>query len=117
MEDRLGTVRISPHVLATIARLTSLAVPGVAGMFREPGTGVDRLIRGRGATDGVRVQVMDDAVSVDLHIIASKGVSLYDLGRETQAQVSRAIKDMVGMPVLDVNVHIEDVEIASVDEP
>jgi len=32
------------------------------------------------------------------------------LGREIQAHVSRAITDMVGMPVLAVNVRVEDVE-------
>ena len=33
-----------------------------------------------------------------------------------KAHMSRAIKDMVGMPVLAVNVHVEDVESAPVGE-
>jgi len=110
MEARLGTVRISPYVLATIARLTTLAVPGVVRMFRDLSSGVDRLLKGKGAGDGVRTQVVDDAVSVDLYIVAAQDVNLYQLGREIQMRVARAIKDMVGMPVLAVNVHIENVE-------
>ena len=116
MGERLGTVRISSQVLATIARLTALSVPGVVRMHRDFSRGMDRLLRGRGAGDGVRVEVVDDAVSVDLFVIAAHEANIYELGREIQARVSRAIKDMVGMPVLAVNVHVENVENAPNDE-
>lgn len=109
MEPKLGTVRISPQVLATIARLTAVSVPGVAHMYRDLTSGMQRFVRGRSAGEGVRISVQDDAVSVDLHIVAAANVSLHAVGVEIQAQVARAIKDMVGMPVLAVNVHFEDV--------
>jgi uncharacterized alkaline shock family protein YloU len=79
-------------------------------MFRDLPSGVDRLLKGKGASDGVRIQVVDEAVSVDLYIVAAQDVNLYQVGREIQTRVARAIKDMVGMPVLAVNVHIENVE-------
>ena len=113
MEDKLGTVRISPQVLATIARLTTLSVSGVVRMFRDLSSGVDRLLKGKGSGGGVRIEVVDDAVSVELYIVADHNVNLYELGREIQSRVSRAIKDMVGMPVLAVNVHVEEVEVAA----
>jgi uncharacterized alkaline shock family protein YloU len=107
---RLGAVRISPQVLATSARLATMAVPGVVTMHRDLPSDVNRWLKGKSAEDGVRIQVVDDAVSVDLYITAAKNVNLYELGREIQGRVSRAIQDMIGMPVLAVNVHIEDVE-------
>jgi len=110
MEGRLGTVRISRQVVVTIARLTTLAVPGVVRMFRGLPSGVGRLLRGKAAAGGVRVEIVDGAVQVDLHVVAARNLSIYELGREIQASVSRAITDMVGMPVLAVNVHVEDVE-------
>ncbi len=76
MEERQGTVRISPQVLSTIARLTTLAVPGVLRMYRELPSSVDRLLKARGVGDGVRIEVVDDAVTVDLHIVAASDVSL-----------------------------------------
>jgi uncharacterized alkaline shock family protein YloU len=36
-------------------------------------------------------------------------VDLLQMGRQLQCQVTRAIKDIVGMEVREVNVHIEDV--------
>jgi uncharacterized alkaline shock family protein YloU len=110
--NKLGAVRISPQVLATSARLATLAVPGVVCMYRDLPSDVNRWLKGKSAGDGVHIQVVDDAVSVDLHLIAAKNVNLYNLGREIQSRVSRAIQDLIGMPVLAVNVHIEDVEVA-----
>lgn len=115
-EGRLGTVRISPQVLATIARLTTLSVPGVLRMFHDLSSGVDRFLKGKNAGDGVRIEVVDDAVCVDLYIVASEETNLYDLGREIQAKVARAIKDMVGMPVLAINVHVEEIASAVLDQ-
>lgn len=111
MGGNLGTIRISPQVLATIARQATRSVSGVAQIGKDLTSGVDRFLHGRGG-EGVRVEVVDDAVLLDLYIIASADVNLYDLGRKIQSQVSRAIVDMVGMPVLAVNVHIEDVRTA-----
>jgi len=116
MEDRLGTVRVSPQVLATIARLTTLSVDGVIRMYHDLSSGVDRLLRGKGAGDGVRIEIADDAVSVELYIVASQGVNLFELGHKIQNRVARAVKDMVGMPVLSVNVHVENVETTPRDE-
>ncbi len=108
MSDRLGSVRISPEVLATTVRLTALSVPGVARMYRDLSSGVDRLLKGKSAGDGVRIDVVDDAVSVDLYLVAKHDLNLYELGRQVQTRVARTI----GMPVLAVNVHIEEVESA-----
>ncbi len=117
MEGKLGTVRIAPQVLTAIVRLTALATPGTVRMHRDLSGGVDRLLRGKHSADGVRVEVVDDAVAVDLYLVAAPDANLYQLGREIQSRVSRAIKDMVGMPVLAVNVHIEDVDVAATGRP
>jgi uncharacterized alkaline shock family protein YloU len=53
---------------------------------------------------------------VELYIVVAHHTNIYELGHEIQSRVSRAIKDLVGMPVLAVNVHVEDVESAPVGE-
>jgi uncharacterized alkaline shock family protein YloU len=102
-----GSTTIAPGVLITIARLTACSVPGVVGMAPVPG-GVNRLFR-RGVGEGVRIEVEDNTVSVDLYLELALGSNMRDVGRRVQAEVARAIKDMVGMEVREVNVHIEDV--------
>jgi uncharacterized alkaline shock family protein YloU len=110
MEEKLGKVRISSQVLATIARLTTLSVPGVVSMFHGFPGGVKCFLKGKRASDGVHIEVVDDAVAVELAITVAADVNIYEVGREIQSRVARAIKTTVGMPVVAVNVHVEDVD-------
>ncbi len=109
-EEQLGKVFVAPNVLVTIARLTTLSVPGVARMSPGWPGGVNRLLGRTGTGDGVKIDVEDDVVSVDLYIVVEGGTDMLRLSRQIQAKVTRAIQDMVGMPVKEVNVHIQDVE-------
>ncbi|MCS6909990.1 MAG: Asp23/Gls24 family envelope stress response protein [Anaerolineales bacterium] len=104
---RRGKTTIAPEVLVTIARLSALSVPGVARLSTAP-LAVDRLFQ-RSAGEGVRLDVRGHSVVVDLHVVIQHDANVREVGRALQAAVTRAIQDMVGMQVLAVNVHIEDV--------
>jgi uncharacterized alkaline shock family protein YloU len=107
-DDARGLRTIAPAVLVTMARLSALAVPGVRAMAPIPG-GVNRLFR-RGAAEGVRIDLDDDRVAIDLHLILANDVNVRDVARRVQADVARAIEEMVGMDVTRVDVHIEDID-------
>ena len=111
MKEKLGKVIIAPSVLVTIARLTTLSTPGVVRMSSGWTDSMGRLLRRKGPGDGVKIEVEDNTVSVDLYIVVEQEVNMLELSQEIQAEVSRAIHDMVGMEVKEVNVHIQDVEI------
>lgn len=104
--ENLGTVSIAPGVLATIVSLTAQAVPGVA---RLGCYGVGRIL-GRGEPeDGVRVQVKDEAVWADVYLVVEEGRNMYQVGSQVQKEVTQAVLQMVGMPVQEVNVYVQDV--------
>jgi uncharacterized alkaline shock family protein YloU len=109
-----STTTIAPDVLMTIARLTTLNVPGVAHLYVDP-PGVKRLFK-RKSIEGIHVEVKDDTVFVEIHVILQKDVNLREVSRNIQQQVSRAISEMVGMQVGGVDVHIEDIDYAGVNE-
>jgi uncharacterized alkaline shock family protein YloU len=109
MEEKLGTVTIAPQVLLTIARLTTLSVPGVAAMSSSLAGNVGRLLGRRSISEGIQMEVEDDVVYLDLHVLVEPDVNLLELGRQIQHDTARAINDMLGMQVGEVNVHIEDV--------
>lgn len=102
-----GTTSIAPGVLVTLAKHTALRVPGVVGMAPLPG-GVNRIFR-PGSSEGVRIEVQDGSVRIDLHLILAQDTNVRDVSRKVQAEVTRAIEEMVGMDVVQVNVHIEDI--------
>jgi uncharacterized alkaline shock family protein YloU len=105
--DRQGKTTIAPDVLLTMARLSALGVPGVARVEPVPG-GVDRIFK-RGVHEGVRIAVKDQTVTVDLYLVLEHDRNVREISRAVQAAVARAIQEMVGMDVLAVNIHIEDV--------
>lgn len=104
----LGKTTIAPEVLLTIAQLTTLEVKGVSRMSNLPG-GVNRLFR-RGHGEGVRIDILNDVVYADIHIVLEKDVNIRDVSRNVQQNVARAISEMVGMQVGRINIHIEDID-------
>jgi uncharacterized alkaline shock family protein YloU len=99
---------IAPAVLLTITRLTVLSVPGIARLAPIPG-GVNRLFR-RGVNEGIRVEVSDATVELELHVILDRQASALDVAHRVQNDVARAVAETVGMPVTRIDVHIEDVD-------
>jgi len=99
-----GMVTVETEVLETIARFSALSVPGVVRLVEKD---VDRILGLQGKS--VVVHVDAGKVTVDLSIVAGPDISLLRLGRAVQHEVTRAIQNMIGLPVHAVNVHIEDV--------
>jgi uncharacterized alkaline shock family protein YloU len=104
-----GTVTIAPEVLVTIVRLTTQAIPGVHAMSGDWTRDVNRFLGNARVGDGVQTSVQGDRVSVDLYVVVEPGTNMLDVGRTIQEEVTRAIEDMLGMEVREVNVHIEDI--------
>jgi uncharacterized alkaline shock family protein YloU len=103
-----GKTTVSPDVLITIARMAALSVAGVSAMAPVPG-GVDRFFH-RGMNEGIRITVHEDVVVGDLYVIVKDDVNIREVGRNVQEQVARAIQEMVGMDVVRLDVHIENIE-------
>ena len=112
--DTPGKTTVSPDVLVTIARLSTLSVPGVSRMAPVPG-GVNRLFR-RGGGDGVRIETEDNTVFADLYVVLKQDVNIREVSRNIQKQVTRAVQEMVGMEVGHVNIHIEDIDYEQASE-
>lgn len=110
MEGKLGKVTIAPNVLVTIVQKTAASVPGVAGLC-ENMPGVKRLLGFHTVGRGVEVNVVDSQVTVNVYLVANRDVDLLRMGRRLQNEVTRAIQDIVGMQVREVNVHIEDIAV------
>ncbi len=103
-------VTIAPSVLLTVVRYATLGVKGVARMGNMPG-GVDRIFRRNPSANGVMIVVDDKAQTVvcDLYIVVEPEVNMRKTSRTVQRKVARAIHEIIGMEVLAINVHIEDV--------
>lgn len=111
-----GKTTISVDVLLTIARLTTLEVPGVSRMSNVPTRRFKTMLLHRQEQDGLHIEVVDDLVYTDLYVILEPDVNIREVGRNIQIAVARAITEMIGMQVGVVNVHVEDIDYPEVPE-
>lgn len=107
VENEVEKTTVSLEVLHQIARLTTLSVQGVSRMANIRG-GLDQLF-GSEAHKGVKVQIKEDQVFIDVYVILMSDMNVRDISREIQSRVSRAISEMIGMEVGGVNIHIMDI--------
>ena len=105
-----GKTTIAVDVLLTVARLTTLSVPGVNRMGRGSTNRVKGLLKKHNAEEGIEIEVRDDTVYTDVYVVLDKEVNVRQVGSKIQEEVSRAIMDIVGMQVGWINVHIEDID-------
>ena len=103
-----GRTTVAPDVLVTIARLSALSVPGVSRMAQVTG-GMNRLFK-RGIQDGVRIEVEENVIAANLYLVLRKDVNIREVSRNVQTQVARALQEMVGMEIGEIEIHIEDMD-------
>ncbi|MCQ9162640.1 MULTISPECIES: Asp23/Gls24 family envelope stress response protein [unclassified Arthrobacter] len=104
-----------------VAKVVGVAARGVAGVHAL-GSGASRSIGAIrdvvGATDltqGVRVEVGESQVAVDLVLVAIYGYPLQQLADAVRAAVYGAVEGLVGRDVIEVNIEITDVFIPSAE--
>ena len=114
-DSNQGKTTVAPDVLVTIVRLSALSVPGVSRMAQVTG-GVNRLFQ-RGIHEGVRIEVEDNVIVVNLYLILKQDVNIREVSRNVQTQVARALEEMVGMDVGGIEIHIEDMDYDGEAEP
>lgn len=111
-----GKTTISIDVILTIARLTTLSVPGVSRMSRVPSRRFKSMLFYRQVEDGLHVEVEDDTVYTEIFVILESDVNIREVGRNIQTAVARAITDMIGMQVGLINIHVDDIDYPEVIE-
>ena len=105
----LGRVKVANEVIAEIAALTAMQIPGVAGVA-DRNNQITRVIRRGGLHRGVRVElVRDDSLKLQLFLVAESGRNLPALASEVQRQVVAAVDRMLGLQTSTVDVFFADV--------
>ena len=109
-EEPIGNIKISVDVVTTIAGIAASEIAGVSCMYTSFAAGVvQRLGAKKGISKGVKVDMSEDSVSVDLYIVVEYGVKIPELAWNIQENVKTKIETMTGLDVSKVNIHIEGI--------
>ena len=114
-----GKTTIEDGVVAKIAGIAAREVSGVyalgGGAARALGAIRDAL-NNTDLSQGIGVEVGERQVAVDVTIVAEYPVSLQKVADDVRTAVYRAMEELVGMEVTEVNVTVNDVHVASDDD-
>lgn len=99
-------LRIANDVIAAIANKAASEVPGVFSM-----SGGISDVFGKKMSKGIKVDAGEKSTKIDVNIIVEYGVRIPDIAYEIQNRVKKAVESMTGLDVLEVNVHVQGVNL------
>ena len=109
--NELGNVNISQEVVATIAESVVSEIEGVHSLVG--GTSKNEIVKFfqnvSSGGKGIEVEVGETECTIDLYIVAKLGHQLPALAGEIQNKVVKAITEMTGLKVQEVNVYIQKI--------
>lgn len=111
VDDRrseLGAVRIQNEVVGIIAGIAASEVNGVVGL--GGGFTFGEVFGRKSFSKGIKVEVGNGEAAIDLFIIVEYGRNIPDISYQVQQNVKRAVENMTGLSVVEVNVNIEGVQ-------
>ena len=101
-----GTVKIADDVVAIIAGLAATEVKGVASLAGNIPNELIAKLGMKKLSKGVKVEVVEENVTVDLGVNLEYGFSIPETTKKVQKKVKEAIENMTGLHVEDVNVRV-----------
>ena len=114
LEEEIKTenegIKISNDVVAVIAGVAVSEVQGVSGMAGGFAGGITEVLSGKkNLAKGIKVEIEDEKVKIDVNIIVEYGSRIPDVAFEIQNRVKKAVENMTGLKVVEVNVHVQGV--------
>ena len=110
-DNEIGAVEIADDVVAMIASLAATEVDGVSAMAGNITNELMSKVGMKSLTKGVRVDVLEGNVTVDLAVTMEYGFNIPVTCGKVQNKVKAAIENMTGLTCTDVNIRIAGVKL------
>ncbi len=105
-----SSVVISAEVVSVIAGVAVSEVAGVVDTAGGFAGGISEVLSGKKKlSKGIKVEVGEKETKIDVNIIVEYGSRIPDVAFEIQNKVRKSVKEMTGLDVLEVNVHVQGV--------
>ena len=99
-------VRIADEVICTIAGIAASEVESLASMRGGFVDGIGGILGMKNHGKGIKVEVKDNEVTVDMSIVVQYGCKIHEAAREIQEKVRQSVEGMTGLAVVAVNISV-----------
>ena len=111
LENNRGEIIIADEVIAVITGLAAMEVDGVASLAGNATRELISKIGIKTLSKGVKVDVLEDVVTVDAALNLKYGFNIKSVSEKVQEKVKVAIVNMTGLNVADVNIRVAGIEV------
>jgi uncharacterized alkaline shock family protein YloU len=101
-----GKVEIAPEVIEVIAGIAASEVEGVAQMRGNFATGVVERLGKKNHGKGVKVELSEEGIKVDVYCLMKFGVSIPTVAGKIQDNIRQALLNMTALEAEAVNIHV-----------
>lgn len=108
-----ANIKISKDVLLSIAAKAISSIEGVE--LSNTGGGIADIINRKNISKGIKVEIKDSDVTIDLFISVKYGYKVNEVGYDIQKKVKDSIEMMTDLNVKEVNVHIDELKFENED--
>ncbi|MCO7126589.1 Asp23/Gls24 family envelope stress response protein [Sporolactobacillus shoreicorticis] len=105
-QEDLGRIEISPEVIEVIASLAAVEIVGVSDLHGNFASGMVEKLSGRNYRKGVKVDLTDDGIIIDVQLTMNYGVSIPDVAEKVQDNIVQTLKRMTALDVHEINIHV-----------
>ena len=110
--NELGEVVIGNEVIAKVAGLTAIECYGIVGMAAiNVSSGIAKLLKRESLTKGIVVDVIDNTITIELHIIVEYGINIAAVTDTLISTVIYKLEKFTGLKVGKINVFVEGVRV------
>lgn len=107
-----GRIEVSSAAIASLAHEAVLRSYGIVGTVpKDLATGIANALS-RESRRGVVVRVQDNQIYIDLYVIIEYGTRIASVARSAMNVVKYTVEKTIGVPVAEVNVHVEGLRVS-----
>ena len=112
INNKLGEIQIGPDVIAMYAGTTAVECFGIVGMAAvSMEDGLVKLLKRESLTHGINVNIQDNHITIDFHVIVAYGISISAVADNLIENVKYKVEEFTGMEVEKINVFVEGVRV------
>ena len=112
INNKFGEIQINPDVIAKYAGLTAIECFGIVGMAAvSMKDGLVKLLKKESLTHGINVEIEDNHIILDFHVIVAYGVSISAVADNLIENVKYKVEAFTGMEVDKINIYVEGVRV------
>lgn len=109
-ESGLGKIEIAPEVIEVIAGIAASEIEGVAQMRGNFATGVVERFGKKNHGKGVKVDLTDEGIVIDVYCVMEFGVSIPTVAQKVQDNIRQALLNMTALEINEINIHVVGVQ-------